>query len=1033
MKYPELTENRIDQSISRLATIPYGDCAPVNISAWHVGGEPVSLEVAMEAPHVPFAVGESWGPLWDTTWFCIEGHIPREWTGREVVLIVRLHDSGREGFSSEALVYHQKNLICSLNVNRCEIPLHSFCRAGESFCVRIEAAANVASGDGAVPSPGRHPRFRLAQAELCCPDREARALWYDLQVCREAMHVLPKNEPRRAELRKALNESLHEAEAGHLQAAREKLAPVMRKRNSDTTHQLTAIGHCHIDTAWLWPLRESIRKCARSFVSALNYMEDYPEYIFGCSQAQQYHWMQQRYPELFERIKSKVRDGQWEPIGSMWVEMDCNLAGGESLVRQIVKGKRYFKEELGYETRDAWIPDVFGYSAALPQIFKKSGIDAFVTQKISWNQTNSFPHHTFEWEGIDGSRIFTHFPPADTYNSEMDVESLVYTANNFKEHGILDRSLYVYGFGDGGGGPTIEMLERMRRLENFEGIPPIRPGRVKEFLAEAAADAENLPVWVGELYLELHRGTYTTQARTKRNNRKCEILLRDTEYLDAISHWLIPGREEKAADPEHAVYDMSPVGASSHASALDRAWKLVLLNQFHDIIPGSSITWVYEDAEKDYACVRELCQSVLAPCQSGLDALLDTSTFSRPLRIANSLSFNRAEVVSFPDGHLQWVQAPPCGQIVVEKHTTFPPELTPVQVQTSDQGFVLSNGLLRAAFSMQGLLTGLWDQEAQREILPQGQHGNLLQLHPDHPNAWDAWDVDVFYKERCEDLVACENIEVVEQHPLQARIRLTRSFGASSLTQDIVMRAGSRRIDFETQVDWQEDHQFLKVAFPVDILSPKATYEIQYGHVERPTHVNTSWDQARFEVCAHKWADLSESGYGVALMNDCKYGYDIQGNIMRLSLLRAPTAPDPTADRGKHHFTYALFPHRGTPQDSGVITEALQLNIPLRANEISCHPGSIPSEHSWFTLDTPGILIETVKLAEDGNDMVVRLYESRGARGRARLHTALPVSTCRLTDLLEHAQEELPIQDGSVLLDFTPFEIKTLRFTSASK
>ncbi|WFB36878.1 alpha-mannosidase [Kiritimatiellota bacterium B12222] len=1030
MKYPEITEGRIAQSLPRLAHISYGETAPVSVSAWHVGGEPVSLELAMAASYVPFKVGQEWGPLWDTTWFCMEGRIPSEWEGREVVLLVRLNDGGREGFTTEGLVYHGETLVCSLNVNRCEIPVGDFCAAGESFQIRIEAASNIASGDGALPEPGDFPRFKLAQAELACPDREGLALLTDLHVCWEALQTQPENGPRRAELRKALNLSLHEADAGKITLARELLKPVMQKRNGDTVHQLTAIGHCHIDTAWLWPLRESIRKCARSFVSAVNYMEDYPEYIFGCSQAQQYHWMQQRYPELFKRIQAKVKEGQWEPIGSMWVEMDCNLAGGESLVRQILKGKRFFEENFGYETRDAWIPDVFGYSAALPQIFKKSGIDYFVTQKISWNQTNSFPHHTFQWEGIDGTRVFTHFPPADTYNSEMNVDSLVYTANNFKDHEVLDRSLYVYGFGDGGGGPTIEMLERMRRLENFEGIPPIAPGKVVDFLKEAEAAADNLPVWVGELYLELHRGTYTTQSRTKRNNRKCEILLHDAEYADALSAWLIPDRKEAATDPEHAVYDMSPVGVFTHAAALDRAWKLVLLNQFHDIIPGSSITWVYEDAERDYANVRELCRSVLEPSVAGLDTLMDTSAFTHPVRVMNTLGFARTEVVELPGGELQSVQVPACGHTVVEKNGTTSEKMTRVEVQTSPEGLVLSNGILRATFSDQGLLTGLWDEEAQREIMPEGQVGNVLQLHPDRPNEWDAWDVDVFYKERCEDLVGCEGVEVVEASPLRARIRLHRRFGSSTLTQDIVMRAGSRRIDFETEVEWHESHQFLKVAFPVDILSAKATYEIQFGHAERPTHVNTSWDQARFEVCAHKWADLSESGYGVALMNDCKYGYDIQGNVMRLSLLRAPSSPDPTADRGKHVFTYALFPHVGTCQDSGVIEEALQLNVPLRVDEVSCQTGRLASEQSWFSLDNPSILIEAVKLAEDGRDLIVRLYESRGGRGRAQLRTTLPARACMETDLLERAQAELPLIDGMVSLSFTPFEIKTLRFTA---
>ncbi len=1028
-QYSAITEIRLHKALPRLQNHCYRDTRPVSLSAWHVGGEPVSLEQALQAEYTTFAVGDAWGKQWDTTWLRVTGTLPADWKREKTVLRVRLNATGREGFTAEGLVYIHGSLACALNANRDEIPVGNYWGPGEDFELRIEAAANVAQCDGAAVPASDKLWYKLDKAELACADREALAFLLDYEVALEAMDVLPQDAPRRVNLRKALNQSLNILELeDDISAARAELAPVLKKQNGDTVHSLTAIGHAHIDTAWLWPLRETIRKCARTFLATLNYMDDYPEYVFCCSQAQQYDWMEAHYPELFFRIQEKIRQGQWEPVGSMWVEMDCNLAGGESLIRQLVKGKAYFEKKFGYETRDAWIPDVFGYSAALPQIFKKSGIDYFVTQKISWNQTNKFPHQTFYWEGIDGTKIFSHFPPADTYIGNMSAKELAFSQSNFKGHANSDRSLYIYGHGDGGGGPTTGMLERMRRFGNFEGIPPVRPGKVLPFLEETENTATDLPVWVGELYLELHRGTYTTQARTKYNNRTCEFLLRDTEFLDAIAATLDPDHKEQAADPAHSVYDVTPTGATRHADALDRAWKLLLLNQFHDIIPGSSITWVYEDAERDYATIRELCASVLTPCLNTLDTRIDTRNLTHPFRILNTLGFPREEIVDLPGHGLQRVQVPACGYTVVEAETH------PVQAQITAEelpagGIRIVNGPLTATFDSTGRLTSLWDEEEQREIMLDGQPGNQFLLHSDIPNAWDAWDIDIFHQEVQQELTVSETLTLVDASPLLVRLRLRRDFSASKMTQDIVFRAGSRRIDFETEIDWQEDHKLLKVAFPVDILSPKATYEIQYGHVERPTHFNTSWDQARFEVCAHKWADLSDNGYGVALLNDCKYGYDIHGNVIRLSLLKSSTAPDPTADRGIQRFTYALYPHADDCRKGGVIEEAYQLNVPLRIAELPVCKGNLPSEHSWFQVNREGVLIESVKRAEDGDGIVVRLYESRGTRGMCLLSSPLSFQQCSITDMLERETGQVSLENGSVRFAVTPFEIITLKFS----
>ena len=852
------------------------------------------------------------------------------------------------------------------------------------------------------------------------------------------MAALPAESQRRGELRYALNEAMNLldiTDPGTITDARNAIAGVLAKKNGDTAHQLSAIGHAHMDTAWLWPLRETIRKCARTFSTAIDYMDRYPEYIFGCSQAQQYAWMKHYYPSIFEGIRERINRGQWEPIGSMWVEVDCNLASGESLIRQILHGKRFFKEEFNYETKDAWIPDVFGYSAALPQIYVGCGIDFFVTQKISWNQFNKFPHHTFLWEGIDGTRIFSHFPPADTYNGRMDPKSLIYNVTNFKEHGRASRSLYVYGFGDGGGGPSITMLEQSKRFRDLDGLPKVKLEKVIDFAKKAKADARDLPVWVGEIYLELHRGTYTTQARNKRGNRKSEFLLRDAEMLDALSLAVSPQRKEAADDPERARYDVTGLGTSDshrHARALERAWKLVLMNQFHDIIPGSSISWVYKDSTRDYETIAKLGNSVVISSLAAIDEKIETANFEAPIRIANTLGFERNEVVELAPGKLAAVRVPSLGYTVVDaadKATLNPlPTLHPVTIEKIEGELVIQNGLINLRLGADGLIKSLRDCEAGgREVISRGADGNLFQLHPDTPNAWDAWDIDVFYKERVENLVEVDRLEVVESHPLRSKVRIERSFGKSRIIQDVIITADSKRIDFVTEVEWHEDHKLLKVAFPVNVLSSRATYEIQFGHVERPTHYNTSWDLARFEVCAQKWADLSESNYGVALINDCKYGYDIHENVMRLSLLRSPTAPDPTADRGRHLFTYALLPHMGDLRQGRVIEEAYCLNVPLRSERIDSHSGPLPPTHSFFGTDRPGIVIESVKVAEDGTGTIVRLYEAYGSRGPVNFHTSLPVRAISRADMLENVIEPLAINHSSVLFEMKPFEIVTLK------
>ncbi|XAM00209.1 alpha-mannosidase [Phycisphaeraceae bacterium D3-23] len=1087
-KHPDLTESRIKLAIDRrLKTRVHPAAVPVTIAKWDVGGEPEPFAHALAAAYTPFKVGDRWGASWDTTWFRITGKLPADWAGQtEAVLRVDLgpNPTWAEGFSCEGLVYKDGEPAGAVNLYRDDAMRFTDIQGGEAFEVYIEAAANVrpenvATGDWTVPTEfGGEPRFTLKRCELALFDRDAWKLQCAYELLAGTLEVLPKDAPRRGQVLAALNKSLNVLEDDDPATTADAMAvlqPALEKRNGDTAHHVSAIGHAHIDTAWLWPLRETIRKCARTFSTALNYMDEYPAYIFGCSQPIQYAWMKHHYPGIYERIKAAVKRGQWQVMGSMWVEPDCNLASGESLVRQLLHGKRFFMDEFGVETDDVWIPDVFGYSAAMPQLMKQAGVTSFLTQKISWNQFNRFPHHTFNWRGIDGTEIFTHFPPADTYNGCFSAQEVAKGQSRFLEHDRATRSLYPFGHGDGGGGPSRQMLENAKLLEDLEGMPRVTIEPTTAFFEKAKQDAADLPTWVGELYLEYHRGTYTTQGRTKRGNRKGEFALRDAEFFDAIdtavngpAQPLPPDAVADMALPDRAFYDVfdHPQGdqRGGKVGLLDRAWKLLLTNQFHDILPGSSIGWVYEDAARDYETIQLLAAQVRDDATSRIAASLGDAgalresqsqqptqtpaprsgaaiadgadaTQGQPF-VFNTLSHTRREVIDHSAGPTL-VVAPSCGYTSTDNTA---PDVEPVCVEHADGGVTLDNGLLRVTIDTRtGHLTGVTDYRAAgRETLapPTGSDAiaaNVLQLHHDLPNQWDAWDVDAFYKEQCETIDQLDSIEVAEQHALRAKVHIRRAFRKSMIEQTIVLRAGSARIDFETRVDWQERHRFLKAAFPVNVRSEYATYDIQFGHVQRPTHDNTSWDLARFEVCAHKWADLSEGGppeaggYGVALLNDCKYGHDIRDNVMRLSLLRGPVEPDPEADLGEHTFTYSLFPHPGDFRAGRVIEEAYNLNVPLIP--WGRQEGLPHNSKSWLGLDQPGIIIEAVKVAEDGEGIIVRLYEAYGARRDATLSVGFPVARVTETDLLERSgNSAVDVNDGTVALAFAPFEIKTLRF-----
>jgi alpha-mannosidase len=1002
---PAVTRARV-AAVLRRSVVPavFGPTVPVAVQAHHVHGEPIGVDEALRRPFSPFAVGDRWGPAWDTTWFRFTGRVPDEWRGAEVVVRIGLGFRGAPGFGAEGIVWEDGVPVQGVSPKHSTHRIAAKAEGGEPVDVLLEAAANPVADLDVRPAPSLDadfdgpPLFRLDRAELAVRNGDVAGLAIDMQVLLDLYDHLPGDEPRAQRVLRALAASCALIDAADVvvsaAAAREALVPALSARNGSSAHRLRAVGNAHIDTAWLWPFRETVRKCARTFATALRLLDEYPDYRFACSQPQQLMWMKEQYPELFERIRAAVAGGRFELVGAMWVEADCNVPSGEALVRQILHGSLFLEQEFGVVPGEVWLPDVFGYAASLPQIMRRAGIERFLTQKLSWSTINRMPHQTFWWEGIDGSRVITHFPPAETYNGDFSMEQLSRNVKGFFDHGVASQSLYLFGYGDGGGGPTRELLERAARLHDLEGAPKVSMSSVADFwddaVGELSAAGSDAPSWVGELYLEFHRGTYTTSAMSKRENRGCELLLREAELWSSV---------------------LGAPWTSYPAAALDAAWKDVLLLQFHDVLPGTSIAWVYADSAAVYAGVRAAGSAVVSGALEPFGG-----------RVFNPAPVDRRGVVQV-DGADVMVDVPALGWAVLDSGS---PADVGGSIVSGPQS--LENEYLRVSWDDAGVLVSVWDKEAEREVLAPGARGNVLQLFEDRPVDWDAWDVNAFSLERWDSLDAADSVAVVADGPLVGSMQVVRSFGRSRLTQTMVVRAGSRRIDFVTDVDWQEDNKLLKVAFPVDVHARRATFEIQYGHVERPTHRNTSWDVARFEVCGHKWADLSEPGYGVALLNDCKYGYDILGNVLRLSLLRAPSSPSPRMDRGPHRFTYSLMPHVGDFRQAGVIDEAYALNMPMRVVPGVASAGSTEAG-SWgaFALSQPGIFVEAVKRAEREDALIVRLYEGWGRQVRARLTTPLPVSEVSVVDLLERPLANLPFADGAVDLDLRAFEILTLR------
>ncbi|MEO6826617.1 MAG: glycoside hydrolase family 38 C-terminal domain-containing protein [Microbacteriaceae bacterium] len=982
----------------RIRPALYRHCAPLTVAAWPVPGEPVPFATALDQEYLPFTVGQRWGPPWSTLWLHVTGTVPTGWDAqgtRPEVVVDLGFTKALPGFQAEATVYAPDgSVLKAIEPLNPYIPVGP---AGSGIDLYLEAAANPnTSGDfsfeptalGDPTTAGEAPLYRLNRLEVGLLDETVWELLQDIRTLTGLVDELSPALPRRAEILAALERALQQLDPadvrGSAAAGRAALAVALAQPAYASAHRIVAVGHAHIDSAWLWPVRETVRKVARTFSNVLALMDDDPDFVFTASSAQQYDWLRQGYPELFARVREQVAAGRFIPVGGMWVEADTNMPGGEALVRQFLAGTRFFREQFGVQSEIVWLPDSFGYSGALPQIARAAGMRWLLTQKLSWNDTDRMPHHTFWWEGIDGTRIFTHFPPVDSYGCELSAAELATAQAQFAEKGAANTSLAPFGWGDGGGGPTREMLAAAHRAHDLEGSPRVELGTAESFFRDAQAEYPAPPVWTGELYLQRHRGCYTSQARTKRGNRRSEHLLREAELWAATANIRLG---------EPYPYDQ-----------LRAAWETVLLQQFHDILPGSSIAWVHQEAERNYAKVA-----------ASLEKLIGHSIG----RLAGSGRLS----VSFNSGPYPRLGIPGLGAARSGR--------APQSVVVEENGqFIMQNGRVRAVVDRRGLLVSVRELASNREVVPVGAAGNLLQLFRDTPTEWDAWDLEDFSRHHAIELTDADRVGITDD---AHAVAVARSFGGSTVLQELSMDEESGAIQILTRVDWQESQKLLKLAFPLDVHAERAASEIQFGHVFRPTHRNTSWDAARFETVAHRWVHVGEPGFGVAVANDASYGHDIArsrfgagtATTVRVSLLRAPLYPDPRADRGEHQFTVSLLAGAGI---GDAIAEGYRLNLPLRT-VLGGHGVA-----ALLTIDNRAVVVESVKLAEDrSGDLVVRLYEALGSRARARVTVDFAYQTLQQTDLLERQLPEASAlteaaDPAAIGVTLRPFQLVTLRF-----
>lgn len=959
-------------------------------------------------------------------WFRAEYTVPKSMDGKTLYLKVATQvDHWDYAKNPQFLLFVNGQMTQGMDLNHQTVMLERCAKEGETYTIDLQGYTGVMFAE---------LTFTMETVEV---DETINEIYYDIVVPLQGFSRMQEDDKVRKDLRTILNNTVNlldlrtpysEEFYQSIEEAHNYIQKALYEDMSGYEDVIAScIGHTHIDVAWLWTVAQTREKVARSFSTVLKYMDEYPEYKFMSSQPALYQFLKERYPETYEKIKERVKEGRWEPEGGMWVEADCNLTSGESLVRQFLYGKKFFKDEFGIDSRILWLPDVFGYSGALPQIMKKSGIKYFMTTKLAWNQINKVPYDTMMWRGIDGSEIFTHLittlgvgqSEADfftTYNGMLHPDAILGGWHRYQNKDINNDILIAFGYGDGGGGPTREMLETSKRMEKgIRGIPKVRQefaGNYFEELEERVEGNKSLPVWEGELYFEYHRGTYTSMGRNKRSNRRCEQLLMDAELLEVLT-----GTSEK--------------------EEMDKIWRTVLLNQFHDILPGSSIAEVYEVTKKEYAEIESRLAEMIA---EKLNLLMDGE--QDKISVFNTLGFDRNDVVSLGDCHAAALTdesgkiypVQETAQGAVAYITDIPAkggktlQLLDTVKEEASRIQITENGIetpfYRISIDENGLFTSIYDKECDREVLKAGEKGNLLRMYEDKPMHYDCWDIDMYYSEKYWDAEKADKIQWTEEGPVRATLEIQRTISNSVIKQKIHFYADSRRIDFSTWVDWKEHQHLLKVHFPVNIHSDEATFEVQFGNLKRKIHGNTSWDEARFESCGQKWMDISEGHYGVSLLNDCKYGYSAKDSNIALTLIKSGIEPNKTADQEEHVFTYALYPHKEMWSAAGTVQEAYKLNQPAYATK-----GELKNTgKSFISTDKDNIIIETVKPAENGDGIIVRLYDCENSLTKATLTFAEGMlESVEECNLMEEKEADIEACGNSFTVSVKPYEIKTYR------
>lgn len=987
--------------------------------------------------------GQAWGGRDQVIWIRGKIRIPEDFSNKTLDLKVEAGPEESMEIKAEALLWINGREACAFDQWHSRMRLSGEAASPTEFTIALRVWSGMNQ-----PEQIRH--FQGIWLETVHRDTEK--FYYLARILLETIQEMDQEDYRRIALIKNLDQSFNgidyrnqgsEEFYNSISCAYGFLKEKWKGWSLDGGEKPTVAvcGHTHIDMAWLWRLSHTAEKGARSFSTVLHLMERYPEYKFSQSSPLLYEMIREKYPRLFERIKEKILEERWEITGGMWVEPDTNIPGGESLVRQILYGKKYIKEQFGRDTAVLWLPDVFGYSWVLPQILRKSGIRLFWTNKMSWNQYNKIPYDTFLWKGMDGTEILTQLGTCpeknvtwgSTYNGVIAPWEVKGTWEKYQQKDINQEVLMPFGWGDGGGGPTQEMLEAYDVMEDLPGIPKVRMKHIEKFAKdlEGRLQHEKVPVWDGELYFEYHRGTYTSQAFVKRENRKAEVLYHDIELFAALRDTL--------------------EGSGKYPfEALERNWKRICTNQFHDIIPGSGIKEVYEDAARSYGTIRKEGECLLNSALDDISGSIETSADG--VIVFNSLPWERNGYISIEDVPLDRVLMD--GEVIVPvqfhsgKGRTWAEYLVHGVPSCGYKFFRWEHGrnqccpgteqwdgkletpFYKIHFNPYGQITVLYDKEFKRNVLKHGGLGNELCVFEDKPHQFDAWNTEAYAFEKCYNITEAEEAVVEEQGPLKTVLRFTYRYNRSRICQRVTVYQHSREIRFDTRCDWHEKHALLKTGFELEVRSNYAAYDIQFGNLLRPTHSNTSWDYAQFEVCAHKWADLSEGNYGVTLMNDCKYGWDIKDSKMRLTLIKTSSYPDENADQGEHLFSYSLLPHGSSWKEVGADRRAYEFNYPFYPRRKSKNrDGYLPERFSFAETDSKNVVLETVKRAEDGSGWILRAYECMQYRGRVSFTLGkVPVRVAEC-DLMEAELAIIGTEGNGFSCEMTPYEIKIFKIS----